>query len=139
MGGQFTEFRRLLTVHGSVSFCTRNADFVLYFNVFICIKVIDVCVLLCLLFYCCCVICIEWILLLFCCCRRTLVHVSRRWYLWIMRTRTRLMKRVKDGGGGGGDGGGERVATGGKRSYVRLRGPFEGRLRGATCLPVLSP
>ena len=44
MGGQFTEFRRLLTVHGSVSFCTRNADFVLYFNVFICIKVIDVCV-----------------------------------------------------------------------------------------------
>ena len=42
MGGQFTEFRRLLTVHGSVSFCTRNADFVLYFNVFICIKVIDV-------------------------------------------------------------------------------------------------
>ena len=47
MGGQFTEFRRLLTVHGSVSFCTRNADFVLYFNVFICIKVIDVCLSMC--------------------------------------------------------------------------------------------
>ena len=50
MGGQFTEFRRLLTIHGSVSFCTRNADYVLYFNVFICIKEL-MCVCMCVSVY----------------------------------------------------------------------------------------